>query len=182
MLLHKIWMLICDLNAVFLSRYTALSNQHPHVWSKTGGFCVLAHGKHQIRCYFIKFWCVCKLSRVKWFAQDYKVSSFAHGSFYLQQTCLIQLLSSTSTLQKEKEKKRLHNEFLIYFTCFAVSVSLKQAKSAWEATLHKILVNVSVFYLPALTDFFHLFYLKQPKNASSVRNTLVLKTQSENKP
>lgn len=57
------------------------------------------------------------LHMVKWFAQDCKVSSFAHGSFYLQQTCLIQLLLLTSTLQKEKEK-RLHNEFLIYLSFF----------------------------------------------------------------
>lgn len=58
---------------------------------------------------------------------------------------------------------------------------MKQDKSAREATLHKILVNISVFCLPALTDCFISFTYNK-HNASSVRqNTLVLKTQYENK-
>lgn len=85
---------------------------------------------------------------------------------------LIQFLSPVTTLQKKKIS------FSFFFvTCFAGSVSLKQDKSAREATLHKILVNISVFCLPALTDCFISFtYNKQKCQFSKTKYTCIKDT------
>lgn len=93
LLLHKIWMLICDLNAVFLSRYTAST-------------CM-----EQSWC----FLCTCTwLSGLLRTTRSH-LSLMAHLSAtnLFDSTLVVNLHTA-----KRKRKKRLHNEFLIYLFFF----------------------------------------------------------------